>query len=314
MEDEPLTKKTSSSSTRNGSFDTRIPVGTTIAFNTPAAQSTSSLSSKLIQTSVSSPIVTPAPPSSTLPATLTIQPISADPALFSPGSRSAQSGFGAMQSPTSFRSSVRYSLSTVEFSTVLAPSSQSTTPRITDVPSTQGNLAAAIQFNQFFSTMKADSECSAEINTQAAACINQQVAICAGDGKYRLKHCPEGQICRALPLYNGSKGISIQCVQSSDVDVKLSPSQPSNGPASPAISTSDLGPATQNATVQLISSLTKPQGSITPSSQSLETSKPGAPAIIQTGSGSSAPTKTQVTYPIGFTSVIVSVSIRPSSY
>lgn len=39
-----------------------------------------------------------------------------------------------------------------------------------------------------------------KINTQATVFINEQVATCGNDGRYKLQACPNGQECRAVGL------------------------------------------------------------------------------------------------------------------
>lgn len=85
-------------------------------------------------------------------------------------------------------------------------------PTITDIATSSNNLALASEFNMFFSMMNPNSACNLKINTQATVCINEQIATCGNDGKYKLQACPVGQKCRAVPLDAGRMGLSIQCV------------------------------------------------------------------------------------------------------
>lgn len=89
-------------------------------------------------------------------------------------------------------------------------------PTIIDIATPSNNLASASEFNMFFSMMNPNSACNLKINTQATVCINEQIATCGNDGKYRLQACPVGQKCRAVPLDAGRMGLSIQCVPNDD--------------------------------------------------------------------------------------------------
>lgn len=89
-------------------------------------------------------------------------------------------------------------------------------PTITDIATSSNNLALASEFNMFFSMMNPNSACNLKINAQATVCINEQIATCGNDGKYKLQPCPVGRKCRAVPLDAGRMGLSIQCVPNDD--------------------------------------------------------------------------------------------------
>lgn len=85
-------------------------------------------------------------------------------------------------------------------------------PTITNIVMPINNLAVASEFNLFFLVMSPNSACDPKINTQAIVCINDQIATCGNDEKYKLQACPNGQRCRAVALDAGQLGFSIQCV------------------------------------------------------------------------------------------------------
>lgn len=92
-------------------------------------------------------------------------------------------------------------------------------PTITNILTSSNNLEAASEFNLFFSVMNPDSACSLKINTQATVCINEQIATCGNDGKYKLQACPSDQKCQAVPLDAGQTGLSIQCVPNDGANI-----------------------------------------------------------------------------------------------
>lgn len=89
-------------------------------------------------------------------------------------------------------------------------------PTITNIVMPTDNLVVTSEFNLFFSVMSPSSTCDLKVNTQAIVCINDQIATCGNDGKYKLQACPLGQKCRAVPLDRGQTGLSIQCVPPND--------------------------------------------------------------------------------------------------
>ena len=298
-QEDPLTTKTSSSFSRLFTLNTGVNSGTAIP--TSEAKSISSLLSVPNQSIASSAIASPS---------LASQP----PAPAALSTSQARNQSSAHSEPSSAINTV-VSLSSSSPSGALSVTSQ--IPTITDVPSTNGNRELAIQFNQYFSSMNANSQCSPDLNSQASACINGQIARCGSDRKYVLTACPEGQQCLALPLDNNSKGVSIQCIRPSDADAKLGSGQSSSIITTPGVSTSSVGSAAETATIQGLSS-TSVQGSVTLLSQSLTVSpKTPTPSTISTGNGTSVsatlPAEAQPTISIKLTSTkIVSIFTAPT--
>lgn len=107
-------------------------------------------------------------------------------------------------------------------------------PTITDIAKSSNNLAAASEFNLFFTMMNPNSTCNLKINTQAIVCINEQIATCDSAGKYELQACPNGLKCRAVPLDAGRIGLSIQCVPTDGANMAQLTSR-SNAPASASL-------------------------------------------------------------------------------
>ncbi|KAI0330155.1 hypothetical protein GY45DRAFT_777326 [Cubamyces sp. BRFM 1775] len=76
------------------------------------------------------------------------------------------------------------------------------------------NGADALQLNQQYETLSADSPCTAD------ACVGGQLAKCT-NGKFDLQPCGEGLICAAVPLV-GSPGTNVTCTTAADRDALIS--------------------------------------------------------------------------------------------
>lgn len=297
--DETLTHKAASSVTRIASVAAGIRSGNVSEIKTTsAARSVPSFTSSPVQTLSSSLIETRPPlgssnshavtPSTQLTGVATVLPST---------------------NATRLSISIKSSVSSAGSSTLQPSSIQPPIPRITEFPDTQGNVETAVQFNKFFSTLGPNSQCSAEINTQAVVCINKQIALCGNNFRYVLQPCPEGQSCAAVPLNNGSKGISIQCIISTDVTPKLSPGQPSGGSSAPFTSLSSLESVTQNAATQGTPSTPITQESAKPSSQGSKTSfKSQATTIVSAERGSLVASQTNAPSPVRSTSLLSPIS------
>lgn len=297
--DETLTHKAASSVTRIASVAAGIRSGNVSEIKTTsAARSVPSFISSPVQTLSSSLIETRPPLGSSNSHAVT-------PSIQLTGVATVLPSTNATRLSISTKSSVSSA-----GSSILQPSSiQPPIPRITEFPDTQGNVETAVQFNKFFSTLGPNSQCSAEINTQAVVCINKQIAICGNNFRYVLQPCPEGQSCAAVPLNNGSKGISIQCIISTDVTPKLSPGQPSGGPSAPFTSLSSLESVTQNAATQGTPSTPITQESAKPSSQGSKTSfKSQATTIVSAERGSLVASQTNAPSPVRSTSLLSPIS------
>ncbi|MCJ1342137.1 hypothetical protein MMC31_000317 [Peltigera leucophlebia] len=302
--DEILTHKVASSVTRIASVAVGIRSGNISEIKTTAAtRSVSSFTSSPVQTLSSSLIETRSPrgPSNSRAVTPSVEPTGAATVL--PSTNATRLSISTKSSASSSGSST------------LQPSSiQPPIPRITEFSDTQGNVEAAVQFNQFFSSLGPNSQCSAEINTQAVVCINKQIAICGSNFRYALQPCPEGQSCTAVPLDNGSKGISIQCIVPKDVTPKLSPGQPSSRSSASFTSLSSLVSVTQNATTQGTPSTSVTQESVKPSSQDSKTSsKPQATTTVSAESGSSLASQTNGPSPVRSASIPSPIPTPPTS-
>lgn len=302
--DETLTQKAASSVTMIASVAASIRSGNVSEIKTTsAARSVPSLTSSPVQT-LSSSLMETHPPrgsSNSHAVTPSIQPTGV--ATVVPSTNATRLSI-LTKSPVSSAGS----------STLQPSSIQPSVPRITEFPDTQGNVETAVQFNQFFSSLGPNSQCSAEINTQAVVCINKQIAICGSNFRYVLQPCPEGQSCAAVPLNNGSKGISIQCIISTDVTPKLSPGQPSSRSSAPFTSLSSLESITQNAATQGTPSTPITQESAKPSSQGSETSfESQATTIVSAERGSLVASQTNAPSPVRSTSLLSPISTPPTS-
>lgn len=297
--DETLTHKAASSVTRIASVAAGIRSGNVSEIKTTsAARSVPSFTSSPVQTLSSSLIETRPPLGSSNSHAVT-------PSIQLTGVATVLPSTNATRLSISIKSSV----SSAGSSTLQPSSIQPPIPRITEFPDTQGNVETAVQFNKFFSTLGPNSQCSAEINTQAVVCINKQIAICGNNFRYVLQPCPEGQSCAAVPLNNGSKGISIQCIISTDVTPKLSPGQPSGGSSAPFTSLSSLESVTQNAATQGTPSTPITQESAKPSSQGSKTSfKSQATTIVSAERGSLVASQTNAPSPVRSTSLLSPIS------
>lgn len=297
--DETLTYKAASSVTRIASVAAGIRSGNVSEIKTTsAARSVPSFTSSPVQTLSSSLIETRPPRSSSNSHAVT-------PSIQLTGVATVLPSTNATRLSISTKSSV----SSAGSSTLQPSSIQPPIPRITEFPDTQGNVETAVQFNKFFLSLGPNSQCSAEINTQAVVCINKQIAICGNNFRYVLQPCPEGQSCAAVPLNNGSKGISIQCIISTDVTPKLSPGQPSGGSSAPFTSLSSLESVTQNAATQGTPSTPITQESAKPSSQGSKTSfKSQATTIVSAERGSLVASQTNAPSPVRSTSLLSPIS------
>ena len=302
--DETLTHKAASSVTRIASVAAGIRSGNVSEIKpTSAARSVPSFTSSPVQTLSSSLIETRPPRGSSNSHAVT-------PSIQLTGVATVLPSTNATRLSISTKSSV----SSADSSTLQPSSIQPPIPRITEFPDTQGNAETAVQFNQFFSSLGPNSQCSAEINTQAVVCINKQIAICGNNFRYVLQPCPEGQSCAAVPLNNGSKGISIQCIISTDVTPKLSPGQPSGTSSAPFTSLSILESVTQNAATQGTPSTPITQESAKPSSQGSKTSfKSKATTIGSAERGSLVASQTNAPSPVRSTSLLSPISTPPTS-
>lgn len=297
--DETLTHKAASSVTRIASVAAGIRSGNVSEIKTTsAARSVPSFTSSPVQTLSSSLIETRPPRGSSNSHAVT-------PSIQLTGVATVLRSTNATRLSISTKSSV----SSAGSSTLQPSSIQPRIPRITEFPDTQGNVETAVQFNKFFLSLGPNSQCSAEINTQAVVCINKQIAICGNNFRYVLQPCPEGQSCAAVPLNNGSKGISIQCIISTDVTPKLSPGQPSGGSSAPFTSLSSLESVTQNAATQGTPSTPITQESAKPSSQGSKTSfKSQATTIVSAERGSLVASQTNAPSPVRSTSLLSPIS------
>lgn len=297
--DETLTHKAASSVTRIASVAAGIRSGNVSEIKTTsAARSVPSFTSSPVQTLSSSLIETRPPRGSSNSHAVT-------PSIQLTGVATVLPSTNATRLSISTKSSV----SSAGSSTLQPSSIQPPIPRITEFPDTQGNVETAVQFNKFFLSLGPNSQCSAEINTQAVVCINKQIAICGNNLRYVLQPCPEGQSCAAVPLNNGSKGISIQCIISTDVTPKLSPGQPSGGSSAPFTSLSSLESVTQNAATQGTPSTPITQESAKPSSQGSKTSfKSQATTIVSAERGSLVASQTNAPSPVRSTSLLSPIS------
>ncbi|KAF8900092.1 hypothetical protein CPB85DRAFT_1439692 [Mucidula mucida] len=79
----------------------------------------------------------------------------------------------------------------------------------------QQNGLDAIALNQKFSTLTADSACTAG----ESACVNGAFAQCV-EGKFTSTQCAGGTQCFALPLVN-SAGTSVTCTTEADKDARI---------------------------------------------------------------------------------------------
>lgn len=120
--------------------------------------------------------------------------------------------------PSSLRSQFKAPFSIIHRRTLNLTTSS---PTITNIVVPINNLVMASEFNLFFSVMSPSSTCDLKINTQAIVCINEQIAICGNDGKYKLQACPLGQKCRAVPLDPRQTGLFIQCVPNDDGAINI---------------------------------------------------------------------------------------------
>lgn len=294
--DETLTHKAASSVTRIASVAAGIRSGNVSEIKTTSAAP--SFTSSPVQTLSSSLIETRPPRGSSNSHAVT-------PSIQLTGVATVLPSTNATRLSISTKSSV----SSASSSTLQPSSIQPPIPRITEFPDTQGNVETAVQFNNFFSSLGPNSQCSAEINTQAVVCINKQIAICGKNFRYVLQPCPEGQSCAAVPLNNGSKGISIQCIISTDVTPKLSPGQPSGGSSAPFTSLSSLESVTQNAATQGTPSTPITQESAKPSIQGSKTSfKSQATTIVSAERGSLVASQTNAPSPVRSTSLLSPIS------
>lgn len=294
--DETLTHKAASSVTRIASVAAGIRSGNVSEIKTTSAAP--SFTSSPVQTLSSSLIETRPPRGSSNSHAVT-------PSIQLTGVATVLPSTNATRLSISTKSSV----SSASSSTLQPSSIQPPIPRITEFPDTQGNVETAVQFNKFFSSLGPNSQCSAEINTQAVVCINKQIAICGNNFRYVLQPCPEGQSCAAVPLNNGSKGISIQCIISTDVTPKLSPGQPSGGSSAPFTSLSSLESVTQNAATQGTPSTPITQESAKPSIQGSKTSfKSQATTIVSAERGSLVASQTNAPSPVRSTSLLSPIS------
>ncbi|KAL8668172.1 MAG: hypothetical protein Q9202_000150 [Teloschistes flavicans] len=132
-----------------------------------------------------------------------------------------------------------------------ASSNQAGLPSVSNTPATSGgNLAQALDLNNFFKTLTADSSCSSGDKTQGHACINGLFATCSTAGHYLTFACDQGQQCFALPRPEPELGVFIQCDTPSDASRKLQGANPNisqtSSPKATATSTFD---ATTSSTV-----------------------------------------------------------------
>ncbi|KAL8852244.1 MAG: hypothetical protein Q9221_002846 [Calogaya cf. arnoldii] len=100
--------------------------------------------------------------------------------------------------------------------TASSPTASSTSkaagPSLSVTPTTGGNLAMAVAFNQVYKTLTLESQCNPQDRLQMTVCINGLFASCTDAGRYTVSPCAEGKQCFALPLMaEGSTGINVMC-------------------------------------------------------------------------------------------------------
>ena len=100
--------------------------------------------------------------------------------------------------------------------TVSSPTATSTLevagPSLSVTPTTSGNLAMAVAFNQGYKSLTFDSQCDTQDRLQMTVCINGLFASCNDAGRYTVSPCAGGMQCFALPMMTeGSTGINVMC-------------------------------------------------------------------------------------------------------